>query len=259
MKASHSRIDTYRNCPYQYYLKYKLKLKTKFDFKPDNALVLGTAMHLGIDEGVEAAIKDYFSHYNVVNQSMIDEAVKMEVLIPKVQEALPPGGIFEEAITDQDFVGYIDYLVQVPNEQVTVNGKTYTPKAYKTYDLYDFKYSNNKSHYVKDEQLHLYKYFYEKNSRNKIRNLYYVFIPKIKVKDYNDKNYREKLIAELESATIDIVQVTYDINHVIKFLIDTKHCIEDETYEKGTNCFFCGFKKYCKTNGEDTSELEEKE
>jgi len=79
MRASHSRIDTYRNCPYQYYLKYKLKLKTKFDFKPDNALVLGTAMHLGIDEGVEAAIKDYFSHYNVVNQSMIDEAVKMEV------------------------------------------------------------------------------------------------------------------------------------------------------------------------------------
>jgi len=104
--------------------------------------------------------------------------------------------------------------------------------------------------------LHLYKYFYEKNSRNKIRNLYYVFIPKIKVKDYNDKNYREKLIAELESATIDIVQVTYDINHVIKFLIDTKHCIEDETYEKGTNCFFCGLKKYCNSNGEDTSELE---
>ena len=256
MKASHSRIDTYRNCPYQYYLKYVLKLKTKFDFRADNALVLGTAMHLGIDEGVEAAIKDYFSHYNSVNQSMIDEAVKMEILIPKVQEALPPGGIFEEKIDDPDFVGYIDYLVQVPNEQVTVNGKTYTPKTYKTYDLYDFKYSNNKSHYLKDEQLHLYKYFYEKNNRNKIRNLYYVFIPKIKVKDYNDKNYREKLIAELESATIDIVQVKYDINHIIKFLFDTKHCIEETEFNKGTNCFFCGYKKYCKTNGEDTSEIE---
>ena len=89
MQASHSRIDTYRNCPFQYYLKYKLKLKTVFDYRADNALVLGTAMHLGIDEGVEAAIKDYFSNYNTVSQAMIDEAVKMEVLIPKVQEALP--------------------------------------------------------------------------------------------------------------------------------------------------------------------------
>lgn len=255
MQASHSRIDTYRNCPYQYYLKYVLKLKTNFDFKPDNALVLGTAMHLGIDEGVEAAIKNYFSNYNTVNQSMIDEAVKMEVLIPKVQEALPPGGIFEEKIDDKDFVGYIDYLVQVPNESVVIKGKTHTPKSYKTYDLYDFKYSNNKSHYLKDEQLHLYKFFYEKNSRNKIRDLYYVFIPKIKVKDYNDPNYREKLIEELENATIDIVQVTYDINHVIKFLIDTKHCIEDETFDKGTNCYFCPYKKYCASNGEDTSEI----
>ena len=255
MQASHSRIDTYRNCPFQYYLKYVLKLKTVFDYRADNALVLGTAMHLGIDEGVEAAIKDYFSNYNTVSQAMIDEAVKMEVLIPKVQEALPKGGIFEEKIDDKDFVGFIDYLVQVPNEQVTVKGKTYTPKSYKTYDLYDFKYSNNKSAYLKDEQLHLYKYFYEKNSRNKIRNLYYVFIPKIKVKDYNDPNYREKLIEELNQATIDIVQVTYDINHIIKFLIDTKHCIEDETFEKGTNCFFCDFKKYCNSNGEDTTEL----
>ena len=256
MKASHSRIDTYRNCPYQYKLKYIDKLKPKFDYKPNNPLVLGVSMHLGIDEGVEAAIKDYFGNYNSVNQAMIDEAIKMEILIPKVQEALPEGGIFEEKIDDQDFVGYIDYLVQVPNESVVINGKTHTPKTYKTYDLYDFKYSNNKSNYLKDEQLHLYKYFYEKNSRNKIRDLYYVFIPKIKVNDYNDPNDREKLIAELESATIDIVQVTYDINHVIKFLIDTKHCIEDETYEKGTNCWFCSFKKYCNSNGEDTSEIE---
>lgn len=259
MKVSHSRIDTYRGCPYQYYLKYKLKLKPKFDYKPDNALVLGTAMHLGIDEGIEAAIKNYFSNYNTVTQAMIDEAIKLEILIPKVQVAIPPGGIFEYEIEDNDFTGFIDYLVEVPNEEVTVGNKTYVPTSYKTYDLFDFKYSNNKSGYVKDEQLHLYKYFFEKNCRDKIRNLYYVFIPKLKVKDYNDKNYREKLIAELEAAEIDIVQVSYDIKHIIKFLIDTKHCIEDETFEKGTNCFFCPFKKYCKSNGVDTSELEEKE
>lgn len=259
MQASHSRIDTYRGCPYQYYLKYILRLRTKFDFKADNALILGTAMHLGIDEGVEAAIKSYFSNYNTVTQAMIDEATKLEILIPKVQAAIPPDGYFEDKIEDKDFVGYIDYLVEVPNEQVTVGKKTYTPTSYKTYDLYDFKYSNNKNAYLKDEQLHLYKYFFEKNNRDKIRNLYYVFIPKIKVKDYNDPNYREKLIEDLEKAEIDIVQIKYDISHIIKFLLDTKHCIEDETFEKGTNCYFCSFKKYCKSNGEDTSELEKEE
>ena len=261
MQASHSRIDTYRTCPYQYYLKYILKLKAKFDYKADNALVLGTAMHLGIEEGVKAAIKNYYSNYNSVTEAMEDEAIKLEYLIPKVQEAIPPDGYFEDQIDDKDFVGYIDYLVEVPNEQVTVGKKTYVPTSYKTYDLYDFKYSNNKSHYLKDEQLHLYKYFFEKNGRDKIRNLYYVFIPKIKVEDYNDKNYREQLITDLLAAEPDIVQIKFDINYVIKFLIDVKHCIEDETFKKGTNCFFCSFKKYCKSNGEDTSELdlEEKE
>lgn len=259
MQVSHSRIDCYRNCPYQYYLKYIKKLKTKFDFKPDNALILGTSMHLGIDEGAEKAIKHYFSHYNVINQAMIDEAIKLEILIPKVQKAIPKDGYFEDKIDDKDFVGYIDYLVEVPNEEVTVGDKTYTPTSYKTYDLYDFKYSNNKSAYLKDEQLHLYKYFFEKNGRDKIRNLYYVFIPKVKVTDYSDKLYQRKLIEDLENSEIDIVQIEYDINYVIKFLLDTKHCIEDKTFNKGTNCFFCGFKKYCKSNGEDTSELEEKE
>ena len=259
MKVSHSRIDTYRGCPYQYYLKYKLKLKPKFDFKPDNALVLGTAMHLGIDEGVEAAIENYFGNYFVVNEAMIDEAIKLEILIPKVQEAIPPGGIFEYELVDDDFTGFIDYLVEVPNEPVTVGDKTYVPTAYKTYDLFDFKYSNNKKGYLKDEQLHLYKYYFEKNSRDKIRNLYYVFIPKIKVPNYNDPFYRDNLIEELEKAEIDIVQIKYDINFIIKFLTDTKHCIEDETFEKGHNCWFCSFKKYCNSNGDDKSEIEEKE
>ena len=32
------------------------------------------------------------------------------------------------------------------------------------YDLYDFKYSNNVGNYKKSQQLHLYKYFWEREN-----------------------------------------------------------------------------------------------
>lgn len=256
MIVSHSRISTYRSCPLQYRLKYIEGLKTKPNLAPDNALFLGTAMHLGIDEGVEAAIKNYFANYETVTQAMIWEAVKLEVLIPKVKAAIPPDGIFEFEIKDPDFVGFIDYLVEVPNEEV--NG--YTPKTIKTYDLYDFKFSNNKDNYLNDEQLHLYKYYFMKNGRDKIRNLYYVFIPKPKIKlEPNESvdDFTARLCEELNKLDVDIVQVEYDPNKVINFLTDTKHCIEAQEFDKKPNsfCFFCPYKKFCKSDGKDTSEL----
>ena len=48
MQVSYSRIDCFKKCPFQYYLKYILKLDTYPNQDPDNALYLGTACHTGI-------------------------------------------------------------------------------------------------------------------------------------------------------------------------------------------------------------------
>ena len=58
MRFSYSRIECFANCPYQYKLRYIDKLKTLPDQQADNALYLGTALHLGLETGsVEQMVK----------------------------------------------------------------------------------------------------------------------------------------------------------------------------------------------------------
>lgn len=47
---------------------------------------------------------------------------------------------------------------------VAFDGQNSVPVEFRHYDLYDFKYSNNVSKYKDSPQLHLYKYFWEKNN-----------------------------------------------------------------------------------------------
>ena len=105
------------------------------------------------------------------------------------------------------------------------------------------------------------RYYFEKlNSTKKIRNLYFAFIPKVKLKQeqYEDiTKYRERLIAECEKQEINIVKVDYDYNKVINFLLDTKHCIECKEFNKNPSnlCYWCDFKRYCNSNGEDDGNI----
>ena len=257
MKVSYSRIDLFKQCPYRFKLRYVDNLETKFDYKPDNPLVLGTAMHLGIDKGIDEAITNYYSNYPVVTEKMINEAIKLEILIPKVQSILPPGGTFEVEINNDDFVGFMDYLVEVPNEPTK---RGYVPKNIKTYDLYDFKYSNNKNRYLESSQLDIYKYFGEKHLKGKIRNLYFVIIPKVNLEVKSNESiaaYRERLIQEVDKAEISLLPINYDCNKVIDFLVNVKHCIEEKEFNKNKNplCYFCDYKKYCESDGKDMSEI----
>lgn len=238
MQASHSRISTFVSCPYKYDLRYNQKLETIFNCDPQSPLVLGHALHTGIEKDVETAINEYYSAYPIIDNIHINEAVKLRHLIPKVKAMLPKGE-YEVKIEDDDFVGYIDLLAPV-NEN--------------TYDIYDFKYSNNVDHYVESEQLHLYKYYFEKlNPGKKIRNLNFVFIPKTMIRQKQKpveeplQAFRRRIIAELEKKQIQIVAVEYDSMKVIDFMTNTKHCIESEYYEKNSTklCDWCEYKNYC--------------
>lgn len=259
MKLSHSRIETYVKCPRQFKYRYIDNLTTLPTDDPASPLVLGHALHTGIETSVAEAIKEYYEAYPVISDGHITEAMKLEYLIPKVKELLPTGE-HEVKIECDDFIGFIDLLVPVEEGIMLENKLRGLPidELIDYYDLYDFKYSNNISSYMESGQLHEYKYFFEKlNPGKKIRKLYFVFIPKsqLRIKYKNKTNprdetiyeFRNRVMEDLKSKTISIEEVEYDPTKVIEYLINSKHAIEDTTYEKNeTNlCNWCEFKKYC--------------
>ena len=244
MQVSHSRVDCFNQCPFKYHLRYVDRLKTLPDDKPDNALYLGTALHTGLEVGVEAAIDQYYGNYPIITDDHINEAIKLEAMIPKTRQMVPDGQN-EVLIDDPDFKGFIDRLVQVGEE----GGITF-------FDIYDFKYSNNKQNYLKSDQLHLYKFFFEKNNPLcSIRNMYFLMVPKSKCKQIKGEDllsYRQRLTLDLKTLTPELVPVQYDPNMVIRFLIQTKGMLEADTYKqrKGFLCKYCEFQAYCE-KGED--------
>lgn len=246
MQVSYSRISTHEKCPYQYKLKYREQLETIFNCDPQNALIIGHALHTGIEKTTADAVNEYYSAYPIIDDRHVTEAMKLEHLIPRVK-ALLPEGMHEVKIETDDFIGFIDLLVPVN----VVDGIEY-------YDMYDFKYSNNVKNYLESAQLHLYKYFFELTNPNKrINDMYFVFVPKCQLKQkYKNKTnpldetiyeFRKRCMEDLESKEIQIEQIHYDPNKVIEHLIATKHCIEDVEYKPNETrlCDWCEFQDYC--------------
>ena len=129
-RFSHSRVECATKCPYKYKLKYKDKLTTLPDQEPNNALYLGLGLHKGIETTVEEGVREYLSHYYVIDDRHIAWQIQLEYWIPKVKELLPSGE-HEVTVKTDDFIGYIDLLVKRKQGNEVV------------YDLYDFKFSNN--------------------------------------------------------------------------------------------------------------------
>lgn len=135
-------------------------LNTIPDTEPDNALILGTALHTGIEEGVEKALDFYQSSFPILTDDHVNEMMKLEAMIPKAKALLPPGGAFELPIGNADFIGFMDYLWPA-GWMNTRHPSNYWGEDVQVFDLYDFKYSNNAKSYAVSGQLHEYKYWYE--------------------------------------------------------------------------------------------------
>ncbi len=202
----------------------------------NNALVLGTAIHTGIEKGTAAGIQAYYDAFPVIDDSHINEVMKLEYLIPLVKAKLPEGGVFEQTIANTDFIGFIDYLVPVGDGE---------------YDLYDFKYSNNQRTYMTSGQLHEYKWFYEQtHPKQKIRNLYFLFVPKVNIKQKKTEDllaFRNRIQEELEQSEIKIVQVEFNSSKVVEFVMNIKRILECKEFEKekGYLCTWCEYQEFC--------------
>ncbi len=215
--------------------------------EPDNALFLGTALHTGLEKGVEEAIKEYFMQYPVITDAHINEAMKLEVMIPKAAKKIPKGE-FEVEISDDDFKGFIDLLAPVTSD--TRLGGEYQELP-DVYDLYDFKYSNNVGHYKDSVQVHLYKYFFEKlNPGKKIRNLFYLCVPKVNIRQKKTENlgqFRQRIQEELTKAEPKLIPVEYDQTKVLDWMFSVKHTVEAVDFPQNPSwlCRYCEYAEYC--------------
>ena len=239
MIYSYSNVSTYANCPFRWYLNYKMKLNTIPETNADNPLHLGLGLHKGIECGVEAGIEEYKSHFNIITDENINWIMQLEYQVPRVIDVLPKGGEHELEVKTDDFVGYIDYVC----------GDT----------LFDFKFSNNIDNYLKSPQLSIYKYYLELVRPDiKINHLKYVFVPKISIRQKMKAKppetlieFRQRLQEHLKASEIKVIEVPYSDVSVSQFQKCCKQLdvVTDYPMNKTRLCNWCPYKQYCESDG----------
>lgn len=244
---SYSQTDIFEQCQMKYFFRYVEGLKVIEAYEADDPRVLGHALHKGIEKDVDTAIRDYFMTFPVIDQAHINESIKLEYLIPKAQDPLPKGH-YEVRIQNDWFQGFLDLIVPCTKHDDEL--------PHGLYDLYDFKYSNNVDKYMESRQLHVYKYMFEKITGKKIRKQYFVFVPKVKLKqgfDEPDLEYRQKLYKELEDKQVEIKEVPYDPQKVNDFFNTIMNIQNTSSFTKNSTylCNWCEYKRFCK-KGETT-------
>lgn len=243
-------------------MRYLQGLTTIPATEPDNPLILGQTVHTGIEKSLEEAIREYCFSFPIITDEHINEIIKFETVIPLARAAIPPGGKFEVEIKDDDFHGFIDYLVPMGYMSKEALHNPYGEDV-DVFDLYDFKYSNNVSGYKQSGQLHEYKYFFERNNPGKrIRNMYFVFIPKVTIRQKKTETlleFRERLKEALSGVEVKIVQIGFNPEKVIEFLFGIKAVNEETEFpqEKSYLCRYCEFQEYCEKGNDYMIKLPE--
>lgn len=231
-------------------MRYVDRIKTNAPTEPDNALILGQAVHTGIQKGLEEALREYAFSYPIITDEHINEMIKLEAVIPKARAAIPPNGKSEVEIIDKDFHGFIDWLVPMGYMAKEAIENPYGADV-DIFDLYDFKYSNNVSNYKRSNQLHLYKYFFERNNPGKkIRNMYFLFVPKVGIRQKKDETlleFRNRIESELSKVDVQLVPIEFDYEKVIEFLFGIKAVNEETEFPQETSylCRYCEYQDYC--------------
>lgn len=240
-----STAECFENCPARWNYRYKEGIETIESDDPANALKVGTALHKGIETDVKTAIHEYFMAYPVINDLHVNEQIKLEYWLPIVKKMLPEGQ--HEVQMQSDFYeGTMDLLVPCT--------KLDSELEQGQFDLYDFKYSNNVKHYMESRQLHVYKYFCEKILGKKIRKMFFVFVPKVNIKQKQTETleqFRIRLRNELqdtnENVGVEIKEVLYNPQKVIEFYETCMEIQNAKSYTKNFSylCNWCEYKDYC--------------
>lgn len=223
---SYSKVDTYKNCPQKYNYKYVQKLPTpERDIKPDDALVVGSAMHKGLEtNSIEQALHEYSKNYYIEAQLHEYEKIKIEEWVSRLGWQFVYGQ-HEVKIDNPNWTGFIDYT----DDEVII----------------DFKYSNFKD--LDGTQLMLYAWL----MGWEYKKLYYLYIPKTRIRQKKSESIEQfimRLRATLNNSRIDLVEVKYDQKQVDDFLKYVETIDEGNTEAKPSKlCEWCDYRQICYT------------
>lgn len=231
---SYSRVSLFEDCPYHFKLRYIDKLTEIIDYnRADHPLLIGHALHTGIEHDVKTAINEYYNSFPVVTDRIVEEAMKLEILIPKVKEFLEQNFpecelIHEYEIDHDDFVGYVDLIIKAPDGTCMVM---------------DFKYSNHIKNYMESGQLHIYKDRLEQDGFE-VEKLAYLFVPKTSLKQSENEDlfhFRKRLIDEASKSEVTFVPIEFDEMQSVYFKNNIQKIESAKDYPKNVsgNCFSC--------------------
>jgi phage nucleotide-binding protein len=233
MQYSYSRVSLFEQCPYHFKLRYINKLKEIPDYSPTSPLILGHALHTGIETNNKTMLDEYYKSFPIVTNEQVNEAIKLEGMLPKVKEFIKNNFgscelIHEYKIDKPNYVGYVDLIAVTPTGECIV---------------IDFKYSNNIKSYLESEQLHIYKHYLEQDGF-KVKKLGYLFVEKVSARQSKKEDlfhFRKRINSLVKKATVTYVPIEFDSKKVTDFLVRIKEIEHTDDYPKNPNgkCFAC--------------------
>lgn len=184
MQFSYSRVDLFKRCPYHFKLRYIDKLTELPNYEANSPLIVGHALHTGIEKGKDAMLNEYFNAFPIVTDDVINEAIKLEHNLEKAETWLAKIDtninfyndyefIHEFQINKPEFIGFVDLIVK--------------RKATNDIAIIDFKYSNAVDKYKESPQLQIYKHYLEEEGYN-IISMGYLFLPKSNIRQKKDES-----------------------------------------------------------------------
>lgn len=245
MQFSYSRVDLFKRCPYHFKLRYIDRLTELPNYEANSPLIVGHALHTGIEKGKKAMLKEFYNAFPLVTNDVINEAIKLEHNLEKAEEWLSDfnnsfsftGGyefIHEYEINKPEFIGFVDLIVK--------------RKGTNDIAIIDFKYSNAIEKYKESPQLQIYKYYLEQEGYNVIA-MGYLFLPKTSIRQKKDEDliqFRKRLnvtIRKLKTTCLKIEPQEMEIIYFLNQCREIKEAIQEKTFNwiKNPNdeCFAC--------------------
>ena len=245
MQFSYSRVDLFKRCPYHFKLRYIDRLTELPNYEANSPLIVGHALHTGIEKGKKAMLKEFYNAFPLVTNDVINEAIKLEHNLEKAEEWLSDFNnsfsftgvyefIHEYEINKPEFIGFVDLIVK--------------RKGTNDIAIIDFKYSNAIEKYKESPQLQIYKYYLEQEGYNVIA-MGYLFLPKTSIRQKKDEDliqFRKRLnvtMRKLKTTCLKIEPQEMEIIYFLNQCREIKEAIQEKTFNwiKNPNdeCFAC--------------------